>query len=81
MHVQAPQKHSDALTQMIIPFSHTKDQKGHYKACNGAKCKGFIEFHPKEGKVQEVFKRGSHIHKGGHKRGICQTGSYSSKFA
>ncbi|KAG5576115.1 hypothetical protein H5410_056249 [Solanum commersonii] len=38
------------------------------------------EFLPKKVKVQGVFKRGSHTHKVGHKSGICQIGSHSSKF-
>ncbi|KAG5581769.1 hypothetical protein H5410_052396 [Solanum commersonii] len=55
MQVQAQQKCSNALTQRKIPYSHngsqfkvldsnamltlTQDQKGFFKACNGAECK------------------------------------------
>ncbi|KAG5571620.1 hypothetical protein H5410_061386 [Solanum commersonii] len=40
----------------------TQDQKGLFKACNGAECKGFIKRPPKKGKAQGVFKIVSHAH-------------------
>ncbi|KAG5615165.1 hypothetical protein H5410_014989 [Solanum commersonii] len=58
-------------------FQLTQDLKGLFKACNGAERKGM--FHPKKAKSQGVFKRGSHTHKVGHERGICQIGSHSLK--
>ncbi|KAG5585678.1 hypothetical protein H5410_046112, partial [Solanum commersonii] len=43
MQVQAQQRKSNALTQIMIRSSHTmltQDQKGLFKTCNGAECKG-----------------------------------------
>ncbi|KAG5584837.1 hypothetical protein H5410_045271 [Solanum commersonii] len=50
-------------------FARSGFEKGHV----------FIKFLPKKGKAQRWLTRGSHTHKVGHKRGIYQIGSHSSK--